>query len=502
MKVKRNNLANNVLKPSILNGFAISVLKPSILNGFKMPIFALALVCLSLTGCNTFKDVFKVPPKATPPAYSEPATASTITQIAPAWWTHFQDAELNTLVEQSLKNNHDITAAVARIEEADANLRQVGAGFLPTVNVSSGVARQRTFAPGFNGGINPEFTLYQAAIGTQYELDFWGKIKLAQQSARAQLLASQFSKATTELTLSSLVAHYYLSVISLDAQSQVLAKILDSRQQSLLLTKKRLEGGVVSVLDVYQAENAILQSQLQMEEFKRLRSLALHQLQLLTNLSDLTVLKWQKVDLPNIPVPPVGLPANLLLSRPDIQIAEQNLTSLQANIGFARAAFYPSFSLTAEGGLQSALLADFIRNPVKVFTLGLGLNLPIFDSGRRQAQLDIALAQEKQALANYAKTIQIAFKEVNDGLSDLQQYAEKERLLAQSVSLAEKTVTVAQSRYQAGYSSYLEVLDAERNLIEANLQLVQTRQTRLQSSIALFKALGGGWQLAEIKKPN
>jgi outer membrane protein, multidrug efflux system len=455
---------------------------------------------LFLTACNTLQDVFKSPNKAAPSVYAEPALASTMTEVSDKWWESYQDPKLNELVTLALANNSDIKVAMARIEEADSFAREVGTSILPTINLTSGAARQRTFSPGFNG-INPTFSLYNIELGTNYEIDFWGKIKLAEKSARAQLLVSKYGLDTTKISVASLVSNYYLSLLSLDAQQNVLSKILESREKSLALARKRLQGGIVSILDIYQAEGAILQIKLQQEEYKRLRAIASHQLLLLTASSDLSTPKNTLETLPTVPIPPAGLPASLLTARPDIQIAELELVSMQANIGLARAAFYPTFSFTGDLGLQSAQFSDFIRNPARVFTLGLGLNLPIFDGGKRKERLNQTLAQEKQVLERYANTINIAFKEVNDGLSNLQQEAEKERLLIEATSLAAKTVEVARNRYEAGYTSYIEVLDAERRLIETNVAFLQTREARLLASVSLFKALGGGWRAQNIAAP-
>lgn len=452
---------------------------------------------LSVSACNTLQNVFKLPIKTTPKEFAEPAVALTISAVGDKWWENFSDPKLNELVNLALADNSDIKVAVARIEAADAFVQEVGSSILPTVNLGAGAAKQRTFIPGFNG-INPTFNLYQIQLGTNYEIDFWGKVKMAEKSARAQLLASQYSLDTTKISVASLVTNYYLSLKSIDAQQNVLAKILESREKSLVLARNRLKGGIVSILDIYQAEGAILQIKLQLAEYKRLRTIAVHQLLLLTASNELKFEKSNIETLPNVPVPPVSLPSSLLTSRPDIQIAEQELTSMQANIGLARAAFYPSIRFVGDAGLQSAVLSDFIRNPARVFTLGFGLNLPIFDGGKRKAKLNQTLAEEKQALERYANTINIAFKEVNDGLSNLQQEAEKERLLLEATDIAAKTVTVAQNRYNAGYTSYLEVLDAERSLIETNVAFLQTREARLLASVSLFKALGGGWRAPDL----
>ena len=459
-------------------------------------LFTVSLFCLPLilTGCNSLQDVFKRPNKSAPNVYAEPVLTPTVAEVSKNWWEYYQDPKLNELITLALKNNSDIKVAIARIEEADSFAREIGTSILPTINLSTGVAKQRTFIPGFNG-INPTFNLYRIELGTNYEIDFWGKVKLANTAAQAKILSSKYSLDTIKLSVAGLVCNYYLGLISIDAQQNVLARILQSREKSLALARNRLKGGIVSILDIYQAEGAILQIKLQQEEYKRLRAIVVHQLILLTTASDLSFPATAQETLPNVPVPPAGMPSMLLTARPDIQVVELELTSLQANIGLARAAFYPSISFTGSAGLQSAVFTDFIKNPARVFTLGIGLDLPIFDGGRRKERLNQTLAQEKEVLERYANTINIAFKEVNDGLSNLRQEAEKERLLQEATLLASKTAEVARNRYEAGYTSYIEVLDAERGLIENNMAFLQTREARLLASVSLFKALGGGWRL-------
>jgi outer membrane protein, multidrug efflux system len=471
------------------------------LKNINAKFFCLLALPFVLASCNTLQDVFKLPFKKAPTQYAEPAVASTVAEISDKWWENYQDQKLNELVQLALDKNSDIKVATARIEEADSFAREVGTSILPTVNLGAGAAKQRTFIPGFNG-INPTFNLYQIGLSTNYEIDVWGKIKLAEKSARAQLLASKYALDTSKISVASLVTSYYLSLLSLDAQQNVLSKILESREKSLALARKRLQGGIVSILDIYQAEGAILQIKLQQEEYKRLRAIAAHQLLLLTASADVDIQKYSLETLPDVPVPPAGLPSSLLTARPDIQISELELISMQANIGFARAAFYPSFSFVGSGGLQSAVFSDFIRNPARVFTLGFDLNLPIFDGGKRKEKLNQTLAQEKQSLERYANTINIAFKEVNDSLSNVQQEAEKERLLKEATALAAKTVEVARNRYEAGYTSYIELLDAERSLIETNVTYLQTREARLLASVSLFKALGGGWRAQNSLEPT
>ena len=270
-----------------------------------------------------------------------------------------------------------------------------------------------------------------------------------------------------------------------------------SRQESLKLTQRRLDGGIASSLEVSQAEVAVSNLNAQLIELNRLHALTLHQLAVLTGTLDLKLDVANQTDIRNLPVPPIppaGLPSSLLENRPDIRQAEQALIAENAQIGIAKAALYPSISLTGSYGGESLALSDILKSGARIWTLGLGLDLPIFDSGRRKARVDQASARQKQALAQYQTTIQNAFREVNDALLTRRLNLEREQSLAASEASAKKALTVAENRYKAGYSAYLEVLDAQRVYNDAALANVQARQATSLASVELFKVLGGDWR--------
>jgi len=290
----------------------------------------------------------------------------------------------------------------------------------------------------------------------------------------------------------------------LEKQIQIAEQNLVSRDASLALTKRRLEGGIVSALDVYQAEVANTNLRAQIAELKRQQSLSLNQLALLTGDLDLAVrgLGQTQSDimaLPIPPVPPLGLPSSLLESRPDVRQAEQQMIAANANIAVAKAALYPSISLTANWGGESLELKDILSSAARIWTGGLSLNLPIFNGGRLNARVDQEAAKQKKTLATYERTIQTAFTEVNDALVSLRQQTEREQSLLISQTSAQKMLTLSENRYQSGYSAYIEVLDAQRTYNEASLAFVQARQARLVATVDLFKVLGGGWEAEPTK---
>ena len=453
------------------------------------------LLLVFLVACKTVGPDYKRAEQNLPETFSEADSSSATNDILKEWWKHYQDEKLNDLVELSLKNNTNIALAVARIEEADASMREVGASLFPQIDLSAGATRSKVTELGpFPTFTSPIRNNYSIGLSTSYEIDFWGKIKRAKESATANALASRNEKDTVELSLIGLVASNYLQLRGLDAQIAVTKENQASRIEALKLNQRRLAGGVASALEVSQAEVLVSNLAAQLIELNRLRALTLHQLAVLTGVLDL---KLEAADLRQVPVPPTppaGLPSALLENRPDIRQAEQALIAENARIGVAKAALYPSISLTGSYGGESLALGDILKAGARIWTLGLGLDLPIFDFGRREARVEQATARQKQALAQYQTAIQDAFREVNDALITRRLSAEREQALLQSEVSAKKALTVAENRYKSGYSAYLEVLDAQRVHNEASLNVVQAKQATFLATVDLFKALGGDWK--------
>ncbi|PKO53359.1 MAG: RND transporter [Betaproteobacteria bacterium HGW-Betaproteobacteria-20] len=462
------------------------------------------ILMLFLVACKAVGPDYKRSETNLPTKFSEADAAKTAeNDVMKQWWQHYQDEQLNALIALSLKNNTNIQLSLARIEEADAVMREVGASLLPEVNFSTRAERRQVtqlgVIPVFTGVIRNNFTF---GLSTSYEVDFWGKLKRAKESARATSLASRYAKETVELSLVGLVASNYLLLRSLDAQIAVTSETLQGNTESLNLTQRRLAGGVASILEVSQAEVAVSNLDAQLIELSRLRALSLHQLAILTGELDLkldvnTENNSAQADiraLPMPPTPPAGLPSSLLENRPDVREAEQALIAENANIGIVKAALYPSISLTGTLGGESLLLKNLLKSGARVWSMGIGLDLPIFDFGKRQSRVEQATAKQKQALAQYQISIQNAFKEVNDALVSRRLNVEREQRLAQSQASAKRALTVAETRYKSGYSSFLEVLDAQRVHNEASLSAVQAKQASLLATVELFKALGGDWQ--------
>lgn len=479
-------------------------MKPSIKMKPTMKTIALLVSVTWLAGCTLLGPLYQRPeasevslPEQYKQADQQVGQAEAV-QAPNDWWTLYQDAQLNALVDKALQNNTEIKLAVARIEEADASMREVGAALLPSVDLNGSGVRNRVTEAGIFPvfAANPRNT-YNLALNASIELDFWGKLRRAKEAARANYLSTQFAKETVAWSLSSLVANNYLIIRSLDSQLNVNAANQKISEESLALTKRRLEGGVVSVLDVHQAQLALDNLKSQHVELQRQRAISEHQLGLLTGDLNVEVASAELSSLPTPPSPPAGLPSSLMEARPDVRQTEQQLIAANANIGLAKAALYPSISLTSAYGGESLELSDLLKSAARVWSLGLGLNLPIFNAGRLDAKVDQATAKQKQALASYQASVQTAFKEVNDALVSLRRYKEVEVIAQSRQETAKKMLDVSQNRYKSGYSAYLEVLDAQRSYYEATQSFVQSRQNVLTASVDLFKALGGGWKPVE-----
>ena len=465
----------------------------------NMKLISVAVAALLLSGCQSIWPDYQRPKVAVPKAYDQQADQAN-SHLSNTWWTLYQDQVLNDLVAKALQNNSDIKLAVARIEESDAVLREVGAALFPQIDLNSAASRTRATTTGATPVLaNNPLSNFNAQLRTSFELDFWGKLSRTKEAARAQALSTRYAKDTVALSLAGLVASNYLLIRSLDSQLLVTQVSLKSREESLALTQRRLEGGVASALDVQQAEVARENLSAQLSDLNRLRALSLHQLTVLTGDMELNIASADITSLPIPPSPPAGLPSALLESRPDVRQAEEQMVAANANIAVAKAALYPSISLTAGFGAESMQLGDVLKSASRIWTGGLSLNLPIFDAGKMSARVDQASAKQKQVLASYEGVLLNAFREVNDALVSLRLQTEREVALNKAQVAAQKALQISENRYQSGYSAYLEVLDAQRVYNDAALTFIQSRQARLVATVSLFKALGGGWQGSTVQ---
>jgi multidrug efflux system outer membrane protein len=458
-----------------------------------LTILAAALVA---AGCTTVGPDYQRPAVALPAQYpgdvKGPATPAVL--IAADWWLLYGEAELTRLVEQALAANADIAQAVARVEQAQGQLREADGALVPTVNAGGSVGRSELGAsvPSNPYGRTVTGNDLKLSLSTSFEIDFWGKLARATEAARAQLLAGTTARDTVRLTVAGSVAQAWFSLRSLDAQLVATRSTLKSREVGARLIGLRLKAGTGSRLDAEQAEIQRADAALQLRELQRQRALAQSLLGVLTGQPGLTLAEGLLTT--NVPsAPPAGLPSALLERRPDVQRAEALLVSANAQIGVARAALFPTLTLTGSGGAESAALSTLLKGPAHFWSLGFGLTAPIFDGGRNAARVDQAGARQREAVGAYQGAVATAFKEVADALANSRAAGESQADTERRAASADTAERLAQARFDAGYAGYLELLDAQRTATAARLDVVRNRQAQLNASVDLFKALGGGW---------
>jgi multidrug efflux system outer membrane protein len=462
----------------------------------------LFVVAALAAGCASVGPDYKRPEVVLPEKYATSENPETL-KLAADWWTLYGDPALEEIVAATLANNADMRFAIARVQEAEGVLREANAAFFPDVGAGYSYSRNRVSArtvPPPVGGFPQVRTQNQLLLSTNYEIDFWGRLSRSAEAARAILLASRYAQDVVGLTLASAAAQTYFALRSLDAQIVVLDQTIKARSDSLDLARARLGAGLASELDVHQAQGALSDALVQRRDTERLRAIVQGQLGQLTGRLDLKVAPGDLFKLPVPPTPPPGLPSLLLDRRPDIRNAEEVLVASNAQIGVARAALFPTISLTAGLGTQSAVFSDLLSSGAGIWSLGYALALPIFDAGRRDARVDQAQARREQALASYQRAIETAFREVSEGLINVEQTGATETDLRIRLEAARNALDLSNARYESGYSPYLEVLDAQRTANEAELAFVRNRQVRLSFSVDLMKSLGGGWSDPRLLK--
>ncbi len=427
------------------------------------------------------------------PAANVP-TASSIPASEIEWQSFFRDPKLKQLIAAALKNNRDLRVTVLNIEQARAQFQIRRADQFPTVNAALTGLRQ----PNTNG--NGSITsAYSAGLAlTAYELDFFGRVASLKETALAQYLATEEGRKTAQISLIATVANTYLSLLADADLLNITQQTLSTREASFKLSRLRFDNGVTSELDLRQAESLTEAARVALAQLLRQRSLDENALTLLVGqpiTADLAL--PANAGLGSMPLMldvPAGLPSDLLSRRPDIRQAEQQLLAANANIGAARAAFFPRISLTASAGSASSRLSGLFESGSYGWTLAPQLLLPIFDAGRNSAGLASANAGRDIAVAQYEKSIQSAFREVADALAGRATLGEQLRAQQAQANAEAVRFKLADLRYQNGVSSYLDQLDAQRALFAAQQALVQTRLAQLQSQVTLYKTLGGGWK--------
>lgn len=470
------------------------------MNRTRLTALATALMLAGCANLNLF-PAFERPAVEMPQAWPGlPANAAAFDNAQ--WWTLYGDATLNQLIEEALAHNEDIAVATARIDEAAAQLTLADVEREPAVTGTFTPSYTRSTQRGTNP-LPPTFSAksrdYAARINATYEIDLWGKLRGASAAARADLLATEAARDTVRNTLTAQVAQGYFALLALDAQIATTRRTQETRLASLKLQQLRMQGGVSSEFEVRQVEADLAAVQAQIPALERQRSQQQNALAVLLGRSprDLvegSIARGAPAMLAD-PIVPAGLPSELLLRRPDLREAEQKLIAANASIGVARAAYYPSITLTGFFGGESESLADLFIGPARIFHFAAELMQPIFGAKRIGASVDAAKAREEQVLAQYRLAIANAFRDVRDALAAQQSAREVLAAERAHVEALQKALVLARLRYDNGISSQLEVLDAERNLLQAELNLTAAEQAQRAAIADLFKAMGGGWSV-------
>jgi NodT family efflux transporter outer membrane factor (OMF) lipoprotein len=457
-------------------------------SSFTPRLATLAATAL-LAACSSMAPAYHRP--AAPVAATWPLAATTEgTQAVAdiAWQSFFPDPRLRELIGLALQGNRDLRVAVLAIEQARAQYQIRDADRVPTVNAQATGSR----TPNGSGGTTSVYTAGLAL--SAWEIDFFGRIASLSDAALAQYLATEEGRKAAQISLVAAVANSWLSLVADEDLLAITRQTLTTREESLRLAKLRFENGVTSELDFRQAESLTESARVTLSQFERQRALDENALALLIGQPLPGPLQATAgIAAVSLPELPAGLPSDLLVRRPDIRQAEQQLIAANANIGAARAAFFPRISLTAGIGSASNELSGLFKGGSWGFTLAPQLLLPIFDAGRNQAGLASARAARDIAVAQYERAIQTAFREVADALAGRAFLADQLRSQRAVAAAESARLRLSDLRYTNGVASYLDLLDAQRSLFAAQQALVQTRLAQLQSQVSLYKALGGGW---------
>jgi multidrug efflux system outer membrane protein len=458
---------------------------------------ALAAVVLTATAGCTLGPNYKRPSVTAPTAYrglspEAPGTTSTASLADQKWWEVFQDNQLQDLIRTALSNNYDVRIAASRVLQAQGQLGITRADQYPTLNVGGTGLNQRSPAI---GPIPTYTTTYgQVTASSAWNLDFWGKYRRATEGARANLLASDWARQQVVSTLVGSVASSYFQLRELDLALEISKNTLASRKESLELTTQLTEHGIDTMLDQRQTEELVYTAAAQIPDLERQIEQQENAISLLLGNNPGPVPRGLNLtEQPHAPEVPAGLPASLLERRPDIRQAEARLIAANAQIGVARAAYFPQISLTGSAGFESVALTSLFSGPAGLWSLAGSVTEPIFQGGRIKSGVRLAEAQQQEALLTYQQTIQGAFRDVSNALiayrKNREFRIEQERLTAS----AQDAARLSEMRFRAGATDYLEVLTNETNHFTDELTLVQAQFNELQALVQLYQALGGGW---------
>ena len=455
----------------------------------KLASTTITLLALASSGCMIGPDYLR-------PVIDSPQSWRVSDETAKdlansAWWEQFNDPVLNDLIATALRENKDLMIASARIDDYAGRYGVTRSQLFPQIGLGYDVTKQKNTIPGTT--VKGTYNSYETFLSASWEIDLWGKIRRQSEAARAQIVATEEGRQGVILTLVSSVANNYVTLRSLDRQLEIAKATAKTRGESYQVFQDRYSGGVISQLELSQNRSQYDEALASIPVIEKTIAQQENALSLLLGRNPGPIARGKNIDELAPPTTPEGLPSSLLERRPDLREAEQNLIAANAQIGAAKAAFFPSISLTGLLGVASGGLSNLFHSESKVWQYGAAVNLPIFTGGSLFGQLQVAEAQQQQALYSYQKAIQQAFSEVNNALVDQEKTRVQLAAQADEVKSLVLYAELARLRYDNGYTSYLEVVDAERSLFGVQQSYTQTKQTLLQAAINTYKAMGGGW---------
>ncbi|MBM3617137.1 MAG: efflux transporter outer membrane subunit [Alphaproteobacteria bacterium] len=469
--------------------------------------YGLLAATLLLSACAVGDDFARPAfdlPASWPWAQSAEQKAAEVKQerIPLDWWTLFGDPNLTALVEEGQKANSDLLIAAARVAQARAALGVVDTNLYPDVALEGGASRVRNSAEstfsGFAANSKPYNAFSLGAVLT-YEIDLWGRLRRSSEAARARLLSNEVNRDAIRLAVSSDIASGYFNLLALDEQIRVTEDTILSREEAFGYESKQYNAGVVNELTYRQSESELASARAALPVLQQARTELLSSMAILLGRSPLEIIEGTVTrgeNLADLPVPPAlpqDLPSTLLERRPDVYAAEQQLVAANADVGVAKAAYFPTVSLSALLGLASSDADRLLRTSAREWNAGATVVAPLLDFPRVGYNVDRARGVKDEAQAAYQQAVRVAFKDVMDAMSAQQTSADRTNALQSQGNALSEALRVSTLRYDAGYSTYLEKLDAQRNLYQVQLSYIEAQRDRLTASVNLYKALGGGW---------
>ncbi len=452
-------------------------------------------VALALAGCAIGPDYAR--PDVEVPAAYRVTPADVKATLDGAWWEQFGDPALTDLVREALAGNNDVRIAAARVDQYLGALGATRAQLFPQAGVSFDASRSRTSTETglttLPPGTDRTYDYYQGAFQASWEIDLWGKLRRATEASRADLLATESARRAVVLTLVTQVANSYVLLRSLDRQLEIALETVKARGESLRVMDLRFKGGVISQLELSQSQVDYQTALATIPTLRQQIAATENAIAVLAGRNPGPVSRGRDIDAIPDPAVPAGIPSELLQRRPDVQQAEQQLVAANARIGVARALYFPSLTLTGAYGSASNDLSRLFTGPTTLWAAAAGITAPVFNAGAIAGQVAQAEAAQQQALFGYRKTVQSAFADVDTALSASVRSRESREEVAKTVRALETYARLAQLRYDNGYTSYLEVTDAQSRLFNARLKYTESRQQVLTSIVGVYAAMGGGW---------